>query len=250
MTGRLLAVMTTAVLLAAAAPETTCRPCLPPIDLLAILQPPPSDADPRTTAGLETLRAEQAGRNEAQAKAAQADVDETVFLFADVLGPGFAAHAFLRTADLFATLGEEANAAVNRAKDAWGRTRPARLAPDLHTCLPTPATGSYPGGHAALAGFYAAALARIVPERRDALFARARLRAERRELCGLHHPGDAETGYAAAAALAGALMAKPKAVAALEAVAAELRPALGLPPAIPMPPVSAAQPDSEDFRVR
>lgn len=238
------------LLLAAAAPAPTCRPCLPPLDLLAILPPPPPDDDPRTLAGLEALRAEQARRTDAEAAAVRADVDETVFLFADALGPGFNAPNLPRTADLFATLGEEANAALNRAKDAWARTRPARLAPDLRTCLPTPASPSYPGGHAALAGFYAAALARVLPEKRDAIFARARLRAERRELCGLHHPGDTEAGYQAAAALAGALLATPRAVAALDGVAAELRPALGLPPAVPAPPVSAPEPVSEDFRVR
>jgi len=242
-----------ALLLGGAA--SPCRPCLPPLDLLAILQPPPADADRRTRAGLDSLRRQQAVRTEAETAAIRADVDETVFLFADVLGPGFAAPALPQTADLFATLGEEANAALNRAKDAWARPRPARLGPDLAPCLPTPATASYPGGHAALAGFYAAALARILPERRDALFARARLRAERRELCGLHHPSDTQAGYAAAAALAGALAATPSAAASLVSVAAELRPALGLPAAIPPLPISPPAPEfpspqSEDFRVR
>ncbi len=242
--------MLAAVLLGGGAADPSCRPCLPPLDLLAILQPPPSDGDKRTLAGLASLRAQQAARTAADAAAARADVDETVFLFADVLGPGFTARAVPRTADLFATLGEEANAALNRAKDEWGRARPARLAPDLATCLPTPATASYPGGHAALAGFYAASLARILPERRDVLLARARLRAERREACGLHHPEDTQAGYAAAAALAGALAAMPVAIASLEAVAAELRPALGLPVALPALPVSKPGPESEDFRVR
>ena len=216
-------------------------------DLVALIQPPPALDDPRTAQDLATLRAMQAARTPDEVRAAQADVDESAFLFRDVLGPGFDARRLPRTADLLARAGEAASAAMNRAKAVWNRPRPSAVAPDLRPCLPVPATSSYPSGHAVLGMVYAGLLGRMVPEHRAALFARARQYAGHRESCGLHFPSDTEAGYAAAAAI-GAAFSAP----ALDDTArTELRPALGLPP-VPsaMPPAAPEPAASEDFRVR
>ena len=212
-----------------------------------MVQPPPALDDPRAAQDLATLRALQASRTAGEVQAAQADVDESAFLFRDVLGPGFDARRLPRTADLMARAGEAASAAMNRAKAVWNRPRPSAVAPDLRPCLPVPATSSYPSGHAVLGMVYAGLLGRMLPEHRPALFARARQYAGHRESCGLHFPTDTEAGYAAAAAI-GAVLPAP----ALEEIArTELRPALGLPPALPAPPPAVSQAaESEDFRVR
>lgn len=215
-------------------------------DLTALIQPPPAADDLRAARDLAVLRALQASRTPEQVRAAQSDVDESGFLFQDVLGPRFDARRLPRTADLLARAGEAAAAAMNRAKAVWNRPRPSAVAPDLHPCLPVPATASYPSGHAVLGMVHAGLLARMLPEHRAALFARARRYAEAREVCGLHYPTDTEAGYAAAAAIGAVLPTS-----ALEEVArTELRPALSLPPELPPPAVSAEPPPSEDFRVR
>lgn len=216
-------------------------------DLVGLIQPPTAADDPRTARDLGVLRALQASRTLQQVQAAQADVDESGFLFRDVLGPGFDAARLPRTADLLARAGETASAAMNRAKTVWNRPRPSRVAPDLEPCLPVPATSSYPSGHAVLGMVYAGLLGRMLPEHRGALFARARRYAEAREICGLHYPSDTQAGYAAAAAV-GAVLGTPE----LDRIAqTELRPALGLPTALPATaPVSEGPPPSEDFRVR
>lgn len=215
-------------------------------DLTALIQPPPAADDPRAARDLAALRALQASRTPEQVRAAQSDVDESGFLFRDVLGPQFDARRLPRTADLLARAGEAAAAAMNPAKAVWNRLRPSAAAPDLHPCLPVPATASYPSGHAVLGMVHAALLGRMLPEYRAALFARARRYAEAREVCGLHYPTDTEAGYAAAAAIGAVLPTS-----ALEEVArTELRPALGLPPELLPVAVSAEPPPSEDFRVR
>ncbi len=236
---RVLGAAALAVLLAA--PARAAGP-----DLVTLIPPPPADAGPDVAA----LRAQQAARTETAAAAARADVDETVFLFRDALGPGFDGRRLRRTEDLFARLAEEATASMNRAKDSWARARPSRVAPDLLPCLPVPATASYPNGHAVLGAFYAAILGHMLPERRDVLWARAARYAHARETCGLHFPSDTAAGYSAGAVLAAAALRMP---AEIDAVAREeLRPALGLPAEAPQPPAAAeaAQAPSEDFRVR
>ncbi len=216
-------------------------------DMTVLIPPPPAADDPRTIRDIATLRALQASRTPDEIRAAQADVDESAFLFQSVLGPGFDARRLPRTADLMARAGEAASAAMNRAKAVWNRPRPIAVAPDLRPCLPVPATSSYPNGHAVLGMVYAGLLGRMLPEHRAALFARARQYAEHRESCGLHFPGDTEAGYAAAAAI-GAVFPAP----GLDDIArTELRPALGLPAALPAPPPATPEPPpSEDFRVR
>lgn len=215
-------------------------------DLTALIQPPPALDGSRVARDLAVLRALQASRTPEQVRAAQSDLDESGFLFRDVLGSPFDARRLPRTADLLARAGEAAAAAMNRAKAIWNRPRPSAAAPDLHPCLPVPATSSYPSGHAVLGMVHAGLLGRMLPEHRAALFARARRYAEAREVCGLHYPTDTEAGYAAAAAI-GAVLPTPT----LEEVArTELRPALGLPPGLPPAAVSVEPPPSEDFRVR
>ncbi len=158
-------------------------------DLTVLIQPPPAADDPRTIRDIAMLRGLQASRTPDGVRAAQADVDESAFLFQSVLGPGFDARRLPRTADLMARAGEAASAAMNRAKAVWNRPRPSSVAPHLRPCLPVPATSSYPNGHAVLGMVYAGLLGRMLPEHRAALFARAREYAEHREACGLHFPG-------------------------------------------------------------
>ncbi len=213
-------------------------------DLLEVIPPPPADAG----ADIAALRGLQAGRTEAAVAAARADVDESVFVFRDVLGPAFDGRRLRRTEDLFARLAEVANAAVNRAKPVWNRIRPNKVAPDLVPCVPVPATASYPNGHAALGAFYAAVLGHMLPEHREALWARARRYALAREVCGVHFPSDTKAGEMAGAVLAAEAL---RDAGGIDAVAREeLRPALGLPAERPVVVSLPEAAPSEDFRVR
>lgn len=213
-----------------------------------LLPPPPPDNSPTTQQDLAQLHRLELTRTPAEEIAARADVEETVFIFRDILGPAFTPLNLPKTADLFARLAEHANADLNRAKQAWSRTRPARLDPTLHPCIATPATASYPSGHAMLGRLYAAILARMLPEHRQALFARAATYARHREICGLHYPTDTTAGTEAGTALAAELLLDPTRTLAI--AQSELRPALGLPPIPPQSTTREEAPPSEDFRVR
>ena len=219
-------------------------------DLVAILPPPPGDGDPATRADLAEVLRRQAARTPAEVARARADVDESVFVVADVFGT-LRARDLPETADLFARAVEDMDRAVNRAKNAYDRHRPPEVDASVRPCLPVPATCSYPGGHAALGMLFAILLGDMAPERRAALFERGRAFAENRVNCGIHFPGDTEAGYLAAAAVASRLLADPGFLARFAVARTELRRAVGLPDALP--PVTAAPeaaPEGEDFRVR
>src|SRR5882672_1425825 len=77
------------------------------LDLRLILIGPPAQTSPQTMAEIEELRTIQRTRTEAQAAAARADAEETVFRFADVMGASFTRERLPRIAALFAILVED-----------------------------------------------------------------------------------------------------------------------------------------------
>ena len=88
-------------------------------------------------------------------------------------------------------------------------------------------SGAYPSSHATAGYLMAIVLATMVPEQRDAVFARAQDYAESRLVCGVHHRRDIEAGRIAGTALAAVVRNDPKFKAEFAAARAELRGALG-----------------------
>jgi acid phosphatase (class A) len=75
-------------------------------------------------------------------------------------------------------------------------------------------------------------LVSILPEKKDAIFARADDYAHNRLVCGVHHASDLEAGKEIAYALFAVMADEAKFRAERAAAEAELRKALGLPPRI------------------
>ena len=71
-------------------------------------------------------------------------------------------------------------------------------------------------------------LAEIVPEKRDAILARADEYAHNRLVCGVHHASDVEASRRVAYVVFGYMMATPKFQSDLAAARAETRAKLGL----------------------
>ena len=69
----------------------------------------------------------------------------------------------------------------------------------------------------------------MVPEKRDALFARASIFAESRIIAGVHYPSDVEAGWISGTVISAALIRQPRFESDFAAATAELRDALGLP---------------------
>lgn len=105
---------------------------------------------------------------------------------------------------------QDVSATTFAAKDHFSRPRPYQRNQLHHVCLkdkapepeqnPTSGT-SYPSGHSSYGWATALILARLAPDRADALFARASEYAESRLICGMHFPSDLTAGKIIATAV-------------------------------------------------
>jgi acid phosphatase (class A) len=192
--------------------------------------PPAADAD-TTRAELAELHRIEAARTPAQVAHAQADEkDETLFVFRDVLGDGFTADRLPQTAALSAHVRQQEDETSAPLKHAFQRVRPYNLDKSLHpVCKTKTKNDSYPSGHS-LAGYLAAlTLVDLVPEKRDAILARADAYAHNRMVCGVHYPSDIEASKVLAYAAHAVMLENPAYQQDEAAARAELRKALGLP---------------------
>jgi acid phosphatase (class A) len=117
------------------------------------------------------------------------------------------------------------------AKDHYHRPRPYQRIQLQHACgkepppkaeaNPTRGT-SYPSGHSSAGWAVAMILARVAPDRAEAVMARATEYAESRIVCGRHFPSDVEAGHTIAAAVIARLDASPEFQKDVAAARAEL----------------------------
>jgi acid phosphatase (class A) len=232
----------------------------PPVaEVLSLLSPPPIPRSAAEKRDIEAVLAAQRSRAAALAKHATEDADASVFRFADVLGAKFTAENVPLTAQFFAKLRKTQSALTSPAKDCFLGPRPFLLDARIHPiaqlmagveydparppedlprgagspCAKLPAAPpaysySYPSGHAAFGALAAIILARMVPEKRDALYARGWDYGWSRVVAGVHAPSAVESGRIVAMLLAQALVGDARFEADLAAARAELRAVLGL----------------------
>ncbi|MGP8435507.1 acid phosphatase [Paraburkholderia fungorum] len=201
------------------------------VDLSKLLAPPPAADSARGQADMATVLEVQRTRTPEQVERARADVKKTVFRFADVLGPEFNEVNLPKTAALFDAANHDASTIAKTGKDFFSRARPYIANPGVHPSVPlNPKDGydSYPSGHSTFGYMTAILLAQMVPEKRDALFARGREYGENRVVDGVHYPSDVEAGRIDGTLVAEALMANPTFQKAFAEARAEVRAALKL----------------------
>jgi acid phosphatase (class A) len=201
------------------------------IDLSKLLAPPTAADSARGQADLATVLEVQRTHTPEQVARAQADVKKSVFRFADVLGPAFTEANLPKTAALFVAANQDASMVAKSGKQFFSRARPYIASSDVHPSVPLdPKDGydSYPSGHATFGYMTAILLAQMVPEKRDALFARGREYGENRVVDGVHYPSDVEAGQIDGTLVAAALMANPEFEKAFAEAKAEVRAALAL----------------------
>jgi acid phosphatase (class A) len=118
-----------------------------------------------------------------------------------------------------------------------GRVRPYVRLPQQNACdhlvddrdFRLDKTGSYPSGHATYGWMWGLILSNIVPERADAIMAKAYGFGQSRLVCGFHYPSDLLAGRLAASALFAQLMADHGFDTDLSRARGEVRKSLGLP---------------------
>jgi acid phosphatase (class A) len=196
------------------------------VDLLALLPPPPRDNGPDLAEVLEAQRA----RTPQRAEQAAADAQETVFdMFRSVLGDRFEPRAAPMATTLFDQLGETEDILTEPIKRAYDRKRPFIVSTDVHPVVPRSRGASYPSGHSTRVTIDGIVLAKMVPERRDAIFARMTDYEQSRVIGGAHFPSDVMAGSLAGTATAAVLFDDPTFMAAYAPARQQLRAALGLP---------------------
>jgi len=229
----LLAALALPALLGAQTPRKPIYLTQDQLEILSLLPTPPANDSWKTLAELAELHRLQETRTPELIAHAQADdKEESIFLFADVLGPDFRRAALPHVALLSDHVKNEEGIVVNPAKNFFHRPRPYHLDPTIHPVCKTTenrADFSYPSGHGATGYLEALVLVEMVPEKRDAILARADDYALSREICGAHYPSDEVASRLVAYAKIGFIMAAPQFKAEFEAARAELRTALKLP---------------------
>ncbi|HUO91775.1 MAG TPA: phosphatase PAP2 family protein [Rhizomicrobium sp.] len=197
----------------------------PAIDVTRILPPPPADGSAAQKAELAEVEATVAARTPAALAEATADDRlENPMIYRSVVGTGFDLEKLPLTAKLFADVMGAQRAAANDAKDFFHRNRPWVADPALATCgLRGGSHTSYPSGHATMGYATGVVLAALIPEKAQAILARANAYAENRIVCGMHFRRDIVAGQVLGTAVAVTLLDDTELKAEFDAAEQELK---------------------------
>jgi acid phosphatase (class A) len=198
------------------------------VDLVHVLAPPPAQDTDEGNADLAAVHAAQANRTDAEVKSAQAGAQETVFRFADVMGPEFRAENLPFATSFFENVHADDEQSMTLAKSHFNRPRPFVTDPNIKPVVVQRPNPSYPSGHSTFAYVNAILLADMVPEKAAAIFKRAAVFARNRVIAGVHYPTDIEAGRIAGATIDNVLLHEPRFMADFARARGEVRQALGL----------------------
>ena len=199
------------------------------VDLDDVLPPPPLPGSPAQVADMQAVMNAQNARTTKDIQQAMGDFKKSIFRFQDVLGPNFTPANLPYTNAFFRRILGDDEKIVSEAKDFFARPRPFITNVDVNPILLRPGGGGYPSGHATFAYAAAVIIGMMVPEKRDAIFARADEFEQMRVVSGEHYPTDVAAGRVAGAVIANAMIHSPKFMADFAVSKAEVRKALGLP---------------------
>lgn len=198
------------------------------VDLLQLLPPPPPNDSDKTRAELGEVLTIQVTRSAEQAERAKADDEETVWRFADVIGPELSQAKLPHVAGFFDRIAATEGAVVDPAKKIFGRPRPYQYSDLVKPVVDKSKSAAWPSGHATLGTLIGIELSNMIPEKRAEIMARAWEYATNRVTAGMHFPSDVEMGRISGTVIAMELTRNDEFKADFEAAKKELRAALGL----------------------
>lgn len=176
------------------------------LDVASILAMPPADATPE----LIDLHKLQNSRSAADIEHAKADdVEEDIFIFKDVLGPKFTRASLPATALLSDHVHNDEGVIVGPAKKYFQRPRPFNFDTSIKPVCKTNSDQTdyaYPSGHSTTGYLEALVLTMIVPDKRNAILARADDYAHSRLTCGVHYSSDVTASKFVAYAMIGIII--------------------------------------------
>ncbi len=199
------------------------------LDLTVLVPPPPAKGSDAEKADMAAVLTAQANATDARKAQALADSDETVFvMFTQVLGEKFVAASLPKATLLFERIGDSEDDTLDAAKPFFGRVRPWLANPEVKAIAKPTKSGSYPSGHTTRVTINAIMVAAMVPEKKEAIWARANDYAESRVIGGMHYPTDVLAGWRTGTAMATMMLHDPAFKADFEAAKTEVRAAMGM----------------------
>jgi acid phosphatase (class A) len=201
-----------------------------PVDYRMVLAPPPGVGTIEDEADRHSV---EAGQKVPAARRQSAALDEQFVYsrFDDAFGHPIDRKTLPVLVNLLNRAMRDVGATAFPAKDYFQRPRPFQRMPLQQSCRNEPPSKpeanpsrgtSYPSGHSSAGWAVAMILARVAPERAEAVMSRATEYAESRVICGRHFPSDVEAGHIVAAAVIARLDAAPEFRNDLAAARAEL----------------------------
>lgn len=244
-----------------ASPATAHRPhylLASRVDIVALLPPPPAADSAQQQADLQAvLQAQRAAHADGTVEHAVGDVEQSCGRFSDAIGDDLTSSRYAKPLAFLNDAASQGASISAPAKRYWKRTRPYAYSDqveplgDVSPQSKTPAIdvggkmspdnekekaafalahSSYPSGHTTFGTLCAILLVEMVPEKREALFARSRDYAHSRMVVGAHFPTDLEAGQIAGTLAAQQLLQDARFRRDLAAARSSLRATLGLPP--------------------
>jgi acid phosphatase (class A) len=200
------------------------------VDLYHLLAPPPALGSAEEAADLAVVDEAQKDRTADDVGAAEADQTRSVYRFTKVIGDKFSEENLPYATAFFQRVYADEAKVVAIAKARFNRPRPFVVDSNLVPMVYPKPTPSYPSGHTAFAYVNAILLARMVPEKADAIFQRAAAFGEHRVVAGAHFPTDVEAGKISGTIIDSEFFRQPRFMTDFERAQVEVRHALGLPP--------------------
>lgn len=182
------------------------------LSLKNLVAAPPATSAPQTLAELAEVHRIESVRTPAQIAAAKADdAEEDIFIFRQVMGPSFTPENLPKVAALSTHVHNDESVISGILKALFQRPRPYQTDKTLHpVCKVTDVHNSYPSGHSVTGYLLALTLIELVPEKRDAILARADEYAHNRLVCGVHYRADIEASRSIAYAAFGNMLTNPR----------------------------------------
>jgi acid phosphatase (class A) len=207
------------------------------IDPGRLLPPPPADGSDTQKQEMTDLKRLLKARTPQRFEQAKWDQDhEDASAFAAVLGPQFDLKALPATARLLADVENDQSVAASTAKEYFHRVFPAVIDTSITDLNCSPAAvragaakpggrvrRSYPSGHATLGYSVGVVLATLIPEKEQAIQARAADYALSREVCAEHYHSDVDASHVLGTAVGIMLLNNAALRPEIEAAKAELR---------------------------
>ena len=198
------------------------------IPLLDLLMPPPAKDSPTTKFEIAEIVKLQAGASDARKQRAIADDDDGLAQFLAGMGLEVDTSGLAASLGLFARIAASTGEVVFPAKDSFRRPRPPLLDHQIRPLIALPNSGAYPSGHSAVGTVTGIVLAKMLPEKKAAVFARIKDYAWSRAIAGVHYRSDLDAGFTAGSLIANALLHNPRFRNDFKPAKAELRRALAM----------------------